>query len=242
MAAAAVAADRRALADVAAGVVARTRTILAAAATATHTPAGTLPAGLETLPLYMLALLKSRALAHGPQLQPRVTPDARAAALHALRTLPVPALLLALHPQLCDLAPLLLSEHNEGPHEEETPLPLLPLTAASLRAASAYLLDAGDTLAVYCPPEAAAAGAALLGACTAEGTVGALPVVDTRASGRLRALVAARVRARVAAGLARPQLVVLRTPGPRLAQHLVADRGRNVADYETFLRAVLAPA
>ena len=73
-----------------------------------------------------------------------------------------------------------------------------------------------------------------------EGTVVELPVLDTPLSVRVRALVAARMDARVAAGLARPQLVVQRTLGPRLAQYLVADPAHGVADYATFLRAVLA--
>lgn len=236
MAAAAVSADRRALADVAAGLLVSARAIVSAAADATGSKStGAPPAVLGALPLYVLALLKSRALAHGP---PLIAPDARAAALHAVRTLPVDMLLLWLHPQLCDLAPLATGTDTDAGSQS---LPLLPLTAESLQVPSAYLLDACDTLLVYCPRTAGAITEALLGDSDDEGTVVELPVLDTPLSVRVRALVAARMDARVVAGLARPQLVVQRTLGPRLAQYLVADPAHGVADYATFLRAVLEP-
>lgn len=187
------------------------------------------PPALATLPLYLLALLKSPMLVVAA---PDVRPDVRAAAVAATRVLPVEHLLVALHPQLLDLAPLVADPAAAA----AAPLPMLALTEASLSPAGAYVLNCGDRILVYVGRAAGPQYLALLFGVEsrADITHRTLPRVDTDASRALWGLLDALVAARVAAQLDPPPVRV--TLDDRdLTRYLVADRTRNFYNYQEFV-------
>lgn len=193
---------------------------------------------MATLPLYLLALLKSPMLVVAA---PDVRPDVRAAAIAATRTMPVEHLLVALHPQLLDLSSIVEeAEKNasaEGGEDAEvaTP-PLLPLTEASLSPAAAYLLNCGDRVLVYVGRAAGPQFLTLLFGVESRADIAhrAFPRLETAASRAVWRLVDAIVAARVAAQLDPPPVHV--TLDDRdLARYLIADRTRNFYNYQEFV-------
>ena len=184
-----------------------------------------LPPALATLPLYLLALLKSPMLVVAA---PDVRPDVRAAAVAAARTLPVEHLLVALHPQLLDLTPL-MADPAAAP-------PMLALTEASLSPAAAYLLNCGARILVFVGRAAGPQFLTLLFGVEsrADITHRTLPRLDTPQSRAVWGLIDALAAARVAAQLD-PPAVRVTLDDRDLARYLVADRTRNFYNYQEFV-------
>jgi len=102
-----------------------------------------LPSSLETLPLFLLALLKSPVLTKG-----RINGELRSKFACLFRSLPAEYLLRMIHPRLYDLNSLLgtdISSSKGSPGK----LPQLPLSETSLQDGHVYLMDAGNVLVLY---------------------------------------------------------------------------------------------
>jgi len=98
-----------------------------------------LPDQLKMLPLYVLGLMKSPIFSQAPD----VKADDRAALFYAFSTMPCTAGTSLLHPRLFQLYPPQQAiPATELPHH-------LPLSAGSLSAAGAYLLDDGMSLTLW---------------------------------------------------------------------------------------------
>jgi protein transport protein SEC24 len=187
-----------------------------------------LPESLRNLPLYTLGLLKHPALVPGAQ---EVRPDMRAAAISALRTMPLEHLLIAIHPHLFNLSAM-PAEPGELP-------PLNPLVALSVDPRVLSLFNAGEFLLLHVGREVAPETLfAVFGVSSVRdiqaASLSALPELDNPYSAAVRALIAGLQATREAAGLCAPRLVIS-TDDRILPALLIADHTRNFFSYHEFV-------
>ncbi|CAG4936821.1 unnamed protein product [Colias eurytheme] len=107
-------------------------------------PALHAPHALRLLPLYLLALLKTKALRTGTSTRL----DERVAAMCELKCLPLAQLLRLVYPELYPVHAL--AHHVPRDEPEPTPdPPRLQLTSERINLNGAYLLDDGETMIIY---------------------------------------------------------------------------------------------
>ncbi|XP_045493115.1 protein transport protein Sec24A [Colias croceus] len=128
--------------------------VLCAARLAHSLPAGAAspalhaPRALRLLPLYLLALLKTKALRTGTSTRL----DERVAAMCELKCLPLAQLLRLVYPELYAVHELAHHALRDESEPEPTPTPdppRLQLTSERINLNGAYLLDDGETMIIY---------------------------------------------------------------------------------------------
>lgn len=190
-----------------------------------HAPQLQIPPNMATLPLYVLALLKSPMLAVAA---PDIRPDVRAAAIANTRVMPVEHLLVTVHPQLFDLTPMM-----EDPTQ---PAPMLPLTSQSINPTATYLLNCGNRILIYVGRAAGPQFLNLLFGVESRQDIQhrTFPRIDNDRSQAVWALIDSFIASRENAQLDIPPVYV--TLDDRdIAQYLIADRSRNFYNYQEFI-------
>jgi len=189
-----------------------------------------MPPQMATLPLYILALLKSPLLAVAA---PDIRPDIRAAAIANTRVMPVEHLLVTVHPQLFDLTPM-MEDPTQAP-------PMLALTAQSINPTATYLLNCGNRILIYVGRAAGPQFLTLLFGVESRQDIRhrTFPRVDNDRSQAVWALIDSFIAARESAQLDIPPVYV--TLDDRdIAQYLIADRNRNFYNYQEFVEKLQA--
>jgi len=184
-----------------------------------------IPPTMPTLPLYLLALLKSPLLAVAA---PDIRPDIRAAAIANTRVCPVEHLLASIHPQLFDLSPL-MEDPTVAP-------PMVALTSQSINPTATYLLNCGNRILVYVGRAAGPAFLNLLFGVESRQDIQhrTFPRLDNDRSQAVWALIDGFIAAREAAQLDIPPVYV--TLDDRdIVQYLIADHTRNFYNYQEFM-------
>jgi len=184
-----------------------------------------IPPTMATLPLYLLALLKSPLLTVA---SPDIRPDIRAAAIANTRVMPVEHLLISIHPQLFDLTPLM---------EDPTAQPqMVALTAQSINPTATYLLNCGSVILVYVGRAAGPAFLNLLFGVESRQDIQhrTFPRLDNDRSQAVWTIIDGFIAAREAAQVDIPPVYV--TLDDRdVGKYLIADRTRNFYNYQEFI-------
>ncbi|XP_045520158.1 protein transport protein Sec24A isoform X1 [Pieris brassicae] len=197
------------------------------------------PIALRLLPMFLLALMKTKALRTGTSTRL----DERVAAMCDLKCQPLPQLLRTVYPDLYPIHTLEQHTHKDESEEEEVnpDPPRLQLTSERINLNGAYLLDDGETMVIYVCNAVSPAflseifGVAAFSQLPDEAT--ALPHLDNKSSSILHAFIDKLNDDRPYPS----NLIVLRDNSPsrtKFTERLIEDRVESAFSYYEFLQHV----